>query len=212
LSSSRSVLRVVPTPMPALNSQLGPKSRSIDGTIRWEAFPAAPTLTVKQRHAGESDDCDRHDPAIGAQGTYSDGSTKTITSTVTWTSSNTSVATINSSGLAIGAAVGNATIRATLGSISGKPTLTVQPALVSIAITPANPSIKVGTSLQFTATGTYSDSSTKDLTSSVQWTTTKPGVATISASGLATAVTKGNATIKAKLGGITNATTLTVTP
>jgi uncharacterized protein YjdB len=90
--------------------------------------------------------------------------------------------------------------------------LTVQPALVSIAITPANPSIKVGATQQFTATGTYSDSSTQDITVSVAWTSSKPAVATISAVGLATAVAKGKTTIKAKLGGITSTTTLTVTP
>ena len=36
--------------------------------------------------------------------------------------------------------------------------------LVSIAVTPANPSIAKGTTQQFTATGTYSDSSTQNLT------------------------------------------------
>ena len=151
-----------------------------------------------------------------ATGKYSDGSTKTLTVSVTWASSNTSVATIVSGGstpgLASGGGVGTSTISATLGSISGTTTLTVQPALVSIMITPVNPSLKVGATLQFTATGHYSDSSTQNLTSSVTWTSSKPGVATISTSGLATAVAKGNTGIKAKLGGITSSTTLTVTP
>ncbi len=40
-------------------------------------------------------------------------------------------------------------------------------ALVSIAVTPANPSIAKGLSEQFRATGTYSDHSTQMLTSQV---------------------------------------------
>jgi sugar lactone lactonase YvrE len=149
---------------------------------------------------------------FAATGTYSDSSTKNVTTSVTWTSANTSVATISSGGLATGGGTGTSQISAALGSVSGATTLTVTPTLVSIAITPANPSIKVGTKLQFTATGTYSDSSTQNLTSSVQWTLTKPGVATISMGGLATAVTTGNTTVKAKLGGVTSTTTLTVIP
>ena len=38
------------------------------------------------------------------------------------------------------------------------------PTLTSIAVTPANPSISTGTTQQFTATGTYSDQSTQNIT------------------------------------------------
>ena len=48
--------------------------------------------------------------------------------------------------------------------------------LVSIAVTPANPSIGKGATQQFTATGTYSDSSTQNLTSSVTWSSTNTAV------------------------------------
>ena len=57
-----------------------------------------------------------------------------------------------------------------LGNDFGSTVLTVTAAtLVSIAVTPANPSIAKGTTQQFTATGTYSDSSTANITSSVTW-------------------------------------------
>lgn len=39
--------------------------------------------------------------------------------------------------------------------------------LSSIEVTPTNPSIALGAARQFKATGTYSDSSTKDITASV---------------------------------------------
>ena len=151
-----------------------------------------------------------------ATGTYSDNSTQNITASVTWTSSNTSVATISSnSGLASALAQGVTTITAASGQFSATATLSVTPVpptLKSIAVTPANPSASVGTSAQFTATGTYSDNSKKDLTTSVTWTSSSTSVATItSKSGLASALAVGATTIKAALGAISGTTILTVT-
>jgi uncharacterized protein YjdB len=71
--------------------------------------------------------------------------------------------------------------------------------LTSIAVTPASPTMTVGATQQFTATGTYSDNSTKDLTSSVTWSSSATTVATIASSGKATAVASGSATITAIL-------------
>ena len=114
--------------------------------------------------------------------------------------------------MATGVGTGSTTIQATSGSISGSTGLTVTaPALVSIAVTPANPSISSGTTQQFTATGTYSDSSTQNLTSSVTWSSTNTAVATITSGGLATGVGTGSATIQATSGSISGSTSLTVT-
>ncbi len=85
------------------------------------------------------------------------------------------------------------------------------PSLVSIAVTPANPSIAVGAHQQFTATGTYSDGSHQDLTSTATWTSSVASVATISSGGLATGVSAGASTIQATSGAIYGTTTLTVT-
>jgi len=59
-------------------------------------------------------------------------------------------------------------------------------ALVSIAVTPNNPGIVVGTTQQFTATGTYSDNTTQDLTASVTWSSSDASVTFGSTPGLAT--------------------------
>jgi Concanavalin A-like lectin/glucanases superfamily/Bacterial Ig-like domain (group 2) len=83
--------------------------------------------------------------------------------------------------------------------------------LVSIAVTPANPSIMIGAHQQFTATGTYSDGSRQDLTNSATWTSSVPSVATISSTGLATGVAAGSTAIQATSGSIHGTTTLTVT-
>src|SRR5204862_4098789 len=99
---------------------------------------------------------------FAATGTYTNNSTQDLTSTVSWSSSAPGVATINSGGLATSVAQGSTTIAATFGSISGSSTLFVNaPALVSIAVTPANASVVIGSTQQFTATGTYTNGSTQ---------------------------------------------------
>jgi hypothetical protein len=148
-----------------------------------------------------------------ATGMYSDGSTQNLSSTVTWNSSNTSVATISSAGLASGVGNGTSTIQAASGSVTGSTTLTVNAAVLSsIAVTPANPSIRKGTTQQFRATGSYSDGSTQNLTSSVVWSSSNTSVATISSTGLASGVGPGSSTIQAVSGSVTGSTTLTVRP
>jgi hypothetical protein len=147
-----------------------------------------------------------------ATGTFSDNSTQNLTASVTWTSQTPGVATVNASGLATGVTAGTSKIQAASGAVNGSTTLTVTaPTLVSIAVTPANPSIAQGTTEQFTATGTFSDNSTQNLTGAVTWTSQSTGVATISAGGLATAVAAGTSTIQAASGAISGSTTLTVT-
>ena len=149
-----------------------------------------------------------------ATGAYSDGSTNNVSSQVTWTSSNTGVATINTSGLATGVSTGMTTISAALASVSNSTTLTVQVprTLTSISVTPMNPPLWVGASLQFIATGTYSDGNTNNVSSQVTWTSSNTGVATINTSGLATGVATGTTTISATLTNVVGSTMLTVQP
>jgi hypothetical protein len=92
-------------------------------------------------------------------------------------------------------------------------TLTVTAAtLQSIAVAPASASIAAGESQAFSATGTYSDATTQDLTAQVTWTSGDPTVATIAATGLASGVGAGTTTITATLAGVTsNPAALTVT-
>ncbi len=144
-----------------------------------------------------------------ATGTYSDGTTKNLTSTANWLSSSTSVATINTSGLATGVAPGTTTISATSGTVTGTTSLTVTNPLVSIAVTPTNASLAPNATLQYTATGTYADTTTQNITATVTWSATAG--ATISSTGLATAVTPGaTSTIKATSGSISGSTSLIV--
>ena len=148
-----------------------------------------------------------------ATGTFSDNSTQNLTGSVTWSSQTTGVATITAGGLATGVATGTSKIQAASGTIIGSANLTVTSAtLVSIAVTAVNLSIAKGTSEQFTATGTFSDNSTQNLTTSVTWTSQTTGVAMITAGGLVTAAGTGTSIIKAVSGAVSGSTNLTVTP
>jgi uncharacterized protein YjdB len=153
-----------------------------------------------------------------AQGKFSDNTTQDLTSKVTWSSSATSVATMNFNGvvgLAKAVAAGSSTITASMSGVSGTATLTVTSAsLVSINVTPANPSINVGTQQQFTAAGSFSDGTTQDISNVVAWNSSPTGIASITTrSGLATGNSTGTATVTATFnpGGIQGSTQLTVT-
>jgi len=155
--------------------------------------------------------------AFTATGTFADNSTENLTNQVTWASANIAAATISNApgsfGLASALATGTSTISATFEGITGSTVLTVSPAaLVSISLSPANPSVIEGTTDQFTATGTYSDDSTQNLTNLVTWSSAAPSVATISSAGLASAIAPGASTISAFYQGITGSTALAVSP
>jgi uncharacterized protein YjdB len=146
-----------------------------------------------------------------AVGTYSDSSTKDLTSTVNWSSSSTTVATIAAGGLATSHAQGSATITASQNGVSGTATLQVTaPVLSSVAVSPAGPTIPLGTLTQFTATGTLTDGSTQDLTGTATWSSSDNTIASIAAGGQATARAIGSTTITATSGTTSGSTTLTV--
>ena len=82
--------------------------------------------------------------------------------------------------------------------------------LKSITVTPTNPSIASGTTQQFVATGQFSNGNSANLTNSVNWGSSAPGVASISTTGLASAIGAGQTVIKATSGTTSGSTTLTV--
>ncbi len=86
----------------------------------------------------------------------------------------------------------------------------VPPTLISIAVTPVNRTVAASRTRQYTATGTYSDASTANLTGSVTW-ASDHSAATIDAAGLVTGIAEGTATISATLGLVSGSTELTVT-
>ena len=161
---------------------------------------------------------------LTATGTYSDGSTQNITSLSIWSSSNTAVATVGANtGLITTASAAiagqTAIITVTSGSLNATTTVTIAASagtLQSIAVTPLNPNVALNGTVQLTATGTYSDATTKDITNTVTWSSGSPTVATVGAStGLvssaAGATTGQTAIITATSGAVTATVTVTIT-
>ena len=145
-----------------------------------------------------------------ATGQYSDGSSNTV-SNVTWSTSNNALATVSTTGMVTTIKQGLVTVTATSGTITGDTPLTVGPPnLMSISVTPSNPSISSGQTQQFSATGSYSDGSKQNL-SGLTWTSVTTTVASINSAGLATGVSVGTSVIQAALSGVDGSTTLTVT-
>jgi uncharacterized protein YjdB len=148
-----------------------------------------------------------------ALGTYSDGSMLDLSGAVSWSSTVPDIASINAAGLATAINIGTAIISATSGLIAGSVNVSVgQPALVSIAVTPANASFALGNSQQMKATGTYTDASTLDVTTSVSWTVANTGIATINGQGMASGLAVGSSGINATSGTVTGSAILNVTP
>ena len=145
-----------------------------------------------------------------ATGTYSDGSSKDVTSTVTWTSSNQGVAQVSAAGLVTAMGGGSTTILATQSSVSGASSISVNASLTGVAVTPGTSTLGTAKTVQLTATGTYSDNSTQNVTTSATWTSSNAAVAQVSATGLVTAVSTGTVTITGTLNGISGTSTITV--
>ena len=145
-----------------------------------------------------------------AVGNFDDGSTQVLVSAL-WSSSSNSVLTIDQNGLAQAVAPGSSTVSVTSGTVSASTSVTVTSAtLVSLAIAPANSSMPADATKQFSATGTFSDNSTQDMTQLVLWSSSTPSVATITNQGLSSSLSTGNTTIQAMFGSVSDSTTLTV--
>ncbi len=84
-------------------------------------------------------------------------------------------------------------------------TTTGNAAIVSIAITPANPpNVAVHGNLQLKATATYSDGTTGDITNTATWTGFNNTVLTVSSTGLVYGVSTGSAKVNAGMGSVTS--------
>ncbi len=132
-------------------------------------------------------------PASGASAVLT-GSPATISS------GGTASVTATRNGVA-GSYTVSATARGAAGTASFK---LLNVALVSIAISPGDPELAEGISGQFTATGTYADGSTADLTDYVTWSSATLSVATITSSGVASALAPGTSAITASRAGVTS--------
>lgn len=146
-----------------------------------------------------------------ATGNYSDGSQQTLTDSVTWQTSKPTVATIGDQGQVTGMGEGASQVSATYQSVTGSTYVTIgAPALIGISVSPTPSSLPLGESEQLTATGKFSDGTTKDLTQSATWSSSGTGIASIGPTGSVLAAGLGTATITAASGSITGSASVTV--
>jgi uncharacterized protein YjdB len=140
------------------------------------------------------------------------GVTQDVTASAMWASANQAVATVRN-GTVSGLSSGTTTIRATYGGLSASVDVVVV-ALTAISISPSEFTINQA-SYQFTAVGTYSDGSTKDVTTSATWRSADSSIATVYNTapniGDVRGVSNGKTTISATVGDITGSTGVTVT-
>lgn len=166
--------------------------------------PANPTLLSLSR-AG-----------FTAVGRYSDGSTAEITDQVAWSSTSSDIATVSSAGAVKTLMSGTTSIRAALAGVTGKVDLKVTGGnLTRLTISPLNPRLVKGTAGRITASGAFSNGSSRDISGAVDWTANSDFV-TITAPGgnlvwLNPAAVTAGTVITAKSGTVFADTTLSVT-
>src|ERR1700693_600365 len=127
----------------------------------------------------------------------------------TWSSDATSIATVNSSGVATAVAQGTAHIKATTSGVNGTATLTVNPPISSVTVSPSTATINVGQTQQFNAVAKDSQGNVISLVT-FTWSSDATSIATVDSNGLATGVSQGTAHISATASGVSGSGTLTV--
>jgi hypothetical protein len=138
-----------------------------------------------------------------AVASYSDGGQHDATLQVSWSATPPGILTFDTY-VAQGLAVGAASVSASLAGVTSNTVpVTVTPAvLASLAIAPAGTQVlKVGDSIPFAVTATYSDETTQDVSVQASWSASPAGVLTFSGS-TATAMALGMAAVSAALSGV----------
>ena len=121
--------------------------------------------------------------------------------TITWSTSDSSVATVSSDGTVTAVKNGTATVTAKCGDLSAQTKVTVINPLKAITITGTTHSIKKGQTTQLGLT--YDPADTTDSVAAT-WTSSNTSVATVSKTGLVTALKDGSTTIKATVGNVSS--------
>jgi uncharacterized protein YjdB len=151
-----------------------------------------------------------------ATATFSDDSVFDVTGQAGWSSDSAAASLSGAPGVVTGVSTGSASITASFGGLSGSASLAVTAALLqTLTIGPASISTSSGLSVRLSATGSFSDGTTQDLTAFVAWSSSDTAVASVSntvgSEGLLAAVSGGNATVTASLGGVSATAPVIVT-
>jgi uncharacterized protein YjdB len=192
-----------------ITAQLGPLSANcaivVDGSPLTSIQVSPRTASIPRQTA----------LAFVATGIFADGNTQDLTTSVLWTSSPASIATVSNVPATIGEAAGlepgTATITALFGGQIGTATLTVTSATAtSLQVSLATTNLEHGGFTRFTALAEFSDGTTKDVTSSVTWTSSDESVAIVTPTGVATSTRSGMTTVTATMNDLSGTAVLAV--
>lgn len=162
---------------------------------------------------------------LQAEGTFAAGLVSrrcSITQWATWTSSDPQGVTVGNAGAYRGvawmlrASATPVTVSAAFLGRSGAATVVVNSAtLAAITVVPPAAQTAVGQTATFSATGRYSDGSSRDITDSARWSTGDSRIAVVSNAflqrGIARALAQGTTVVRAEVGGLVSEAQLTIT-
>lgn len=154
--------------------------------------------------------------ALRAEASYSDETVLDVTSQATWISSNTDIAVVSSNGTLSSKQVGTVDISVSFDGFNASVQIEVTEAVLSsINVEPTGEfETFVGSTFDMIASGTYSDGSTRNITSLVTWDSSNTSIANVSnhsaTPGQVTTIASGNTVISASLSNITSSLNLVV--
>jgi uncharacterized protein YjdB len=176
------------------------------------APPPAPVASVVVQPSSVTLTMTDNNPTASLTTILKDAAGNVLTGrTVTWTSSLDPIATVSSTGIVTARSPGTAIITATSEGKTGTATVVVQsgPA-ASVVVTPSPVSIRLGNSVQLTATA-FDVLGNWITGRPFTWATSSGAIATVTSSGVVTAKHTGTVTITATLDGKSGSATVNVT-
>ncbi len=163
----------------------------------------------------------------GANGTVQQGQALQLSATVrdaggnvitgrpvAWASSHETIATVSSTGRVVAISPGFAAVSATVDGVSGGTTITVSPVPVaSMTVAPTTVTLSIGAMQQLTPSLFDAGGNPLSLLGrSISYSSSNPAAATVSSTGLVSAVAAGTSTITITCEGVTRTSTITVSP
>ncbi|HEX8830652.1 MAG TPA: Ig-like domain-containing protein, partial [Longimicrobium sp.] len=130
---------------------------------------------------------------------------------IEWTSSDAAVAPVTNDGSVSGKAAGTATVTAHVGGKTASTSVAVTakvPVVASITLSPANPTVQVGATVLMQTV--VQDAAGRPIGVDLAWSSSNPGVASVSPEGLVTGRAAGTATVTVTAGGKSLSTLVTV--
>lgn len=150
---------------------------------------------------------------LTATGRFNTGQTVLMSAAVQWLSLDPFVVPVNSTGEIGGVGDGAVTVVASAGVVNGTSRVTATSArLDSLNIVPARVTLASLANTTVAVRGNFSDGTTQDMTTLVTWTSSRPEVATVSASGLVVALSGGETVLTAAGGNLNTTCIVTVAP